>query len=512
MVNLSAFIAFHARQRPEHPAIIYGDEWVSYHDFDQRIRRLASLLIQRGIGENDVVAVFMKNSPAFLEVAFAASHVGAVFLPVNFRLAAHELTHILTDAGAKLLFIDEELASTCQLDQDVVVVDAMAQHDSRCLSSSDWPLPEAVPRRSDQLFRLMYTSGTTARPKGVMHSYENFYWKCMDHVVALNLTLEDKLLTVGPLYHVGAFDLPGVAVLWQGGTLCLHREFNAEAALASIERHQLSCAWLAPVMLNKILSVEDPERFDLSSLKWCIGGGEKTPESRIRDFTRVFKAGRYIDGYGLTESCSGDTLMEAGKEIEKIGSTGRALAHVEIRICDEKGNPLPPCTEGEICLRGPKITRGYWNDPEKTAESFFDDWFRSGDIGHLDEEGFLFVTDRRKDMILTGAENVASSEVENVIYLLPQVAEAAVVGLPDEQWGERMVAVVVLREGKTLNYSELESHCRGYLANFKVPKQLLISEGLPRNPSGKILKRELRDWYAPSDCPTSHLKQMSGGK
>ncbi|EHA16377.1 AMP-binding protein [Halomonas sp. HAL1] len=507
MVNLSAFIAFHARQRPEHTAIIYGEERVSYNAFDQRIRRLAALLKQRGIGEDDIVAVFMKNSPAFLEVAFATSYLGAVFLPVNFRLAANELAHILKDAGAKLLFIDEELTSVCEIDQHVVVVDTMSQHDSRRLSSPDLPLPDAVPRRSDQLFRLMYTSGTTARPKGVMHSYENFYWKCMDHVIALNLTAEDKLLTVGPLYHVGAFDLPGVAVLWRGGTICLQREFIAEDALASIEQHQLSCAWTAPVMLNQILSFESPERFDLSSLRWCIGGGEKTPESRIRDFTRVFTSARYIDGYGLTESCSGDTLMPPGMEIEKIGSTGRALAHVEIRICDEQGHPLPPNTDGEICLCGPKVTRGYWNDPVKTAESFFGEWFRTGDIGHLDGDGFLFVTDRRKDMILTGAENVASSEVENVIYLLPQVAEAAVVGLPDEQWGERLVAVVVLREGKTLSYSQLEQHCRGHLANFKVPKQLLISEGLPRNPSGKILKRELREMYARPSFVSSHPKQ-----
>ncbi|PMR74782.1 long-chain-fatty-acid--CoA ligase [Billgrantia endophytica] len=496
MVNLSAFIAFHARRRPMHTAIVYGEDRVSYRAFDQRIRRLAALLAQRGIGEGDVVALFMKNSPAFLEIAFAASHVGAVFLPVNFRLAADEVSYILADAGAKLLFVDEEFVTVCKLYQDVVVVDVRAQRDSRRLSDPDWPLPDVGPRRSDHLFRLMYTSGTTARPKGVMHSYENFYWKCMDHVIALNLTAEDRLLTVGPLYHVGAFDLPGVALLWQGGTLCVHREFDAEAALASIERHQLTCAWTAPVMLNQILAVENSERFDLSSLRWCIGGGEKTPESRIRDFTRVFTSGRYIDGYGLTESCSGDTLMEPGMEIEKIGSTGRALAHVEIRICDEEGRSLPANTEGEICLRGPKITRGYWNAPEKTAESFFCDWFRTGDIGHLDEDGFLYVTDRRKDMILTGAENVASSEVENIIYQLPQVAEAAVVGLPDERWGERMVAVVVLREGVSLSYSQLEAHCRKYLANFKVPKQLLISEGLPRNPSGKILKRKLREQYA----------------
>lgn len=496
MINLSAFIAFHARQRPDHTAIIYGECQVSYREFDKRIRRLAALLAQRGVREGDVVALFMRNSPAFLEIAFATSYLGAVFLPVNFRLAREEVRYILADAGAKLLFVDEQFDAVHNLFDGTVVVDTAAQKDSRTLSDPTWPTPDPCPRRSDQMFRLMYTSGTTDRPKGVIHSYENFYWKCMDHVIAVGLTGEDRLLTVGPLYHVGAFDLPGVALLWLGGTLCLHREFDAETALLSIERHQLTCGWTAPVMLNQILAVDNPQRFDLSSFRWCIGGGEKTPESRIRDFTRVFSAGRYIDGYGLTETCSGDTLMEPGMEIEKIGSTGRALAHVEVCICDEHGRELPASTEGEICLRGPKVTRGYWNAPDKTEESFFGDWFRSGDIGHLDEDGFLYITDRRKDMILTGAENVASSEVENVIYQLPEVAEAAVIGLPDENWGERVVAVVVPREGAELSYEMLEAHCRKHLANFKVPKQLLLSDTLPRNPSGKILKRKLREAYA----------------
>lgn len=496
VVNLSSFIAFHARQRPDHTAVIYGERRVSYREFDERIRRLAALLAQRGIGEGDVVALFMKNSPAFLDIAFASSYLGAVYLPLNFRLAREEVHYILADADAKLLFVDDQFDDVGNLYDDTVLVDAIAQEDSRTLSDPTWPTPEPCPRRTNQLFRLMYTSGTTARPKGVMHTYENFYWKSMDHVIALGLTSEDRLLSVGPLYHVGAFDLPGVALLWQGGTLCLHRDFDAEAALMSIDRHQLTCGWTAPVMLNQILAVENPERFDLSSFRWCIGGGEKTPESCIREFTRVFNAGRYIDGYGLTETCSGDTLMVPGMELEKIGSTGRALAHVEISICDEQGREQPANTEGEICLRGPKVTCGYWNAPDKTEESFFGDWFRSGDIGHLDEDGFLYITDRRKDMILTGAENVASSEVENVIYQLPEVAEAAVIGLPDQIWGERMVAVVVLREGVELSYEMLEAHCRRYLANFKVPKQLLLTEALPRNPSGKILKRKLRDAYA----------------
>jgi len=184
--------------------------------------------------------------------------------------------------------------------------------------------------------------------------------------------------------------------------------------------------------------------------------------------------------------------MEAGREIEKIGSTGRAIAHVAIEIRNEDGERLPPNANGEICLRGPKITRGYWKDPEKTASAFFGDWFRSGDIGYLDEDGFLYLTDRKKDMIISGGENIASSEVERVIYELPQVREVAVVGLPDERWGEEPVAIVVLADNATLGMLELNDHCRARLAGFKVPKQLIIRDSLPRNPSGKVLKRVLR--------------------
>ncbi len=495
MVNLSAFIRFHASRTPDRTAVVYGDLRISYAELADRCSRVAALLVARGIREGDVVAAFMKNSPAFLDLSFAVSQIGAVFLPVNYRLAAEEVAYIADNAGAKLVFADTEFAAQVSGLPQVVAVDEAAQADPRRLADAKLTDPGQTFRKPDDLFRLMYTSGTTDRPKGVMHTYNNFYWKCMDHIMNLGLTGEDRLLTVGPLYHVGAYDLPGMALLWLGGMLCLHREFDAAAALASIQRERLTCAWMAPVMLGQTLGCEGRQRYDVSSLKWCIGGGEKTPESRIREFTQLFKNGRYIDGYGLTETCSGDTLMEAGREIEKIGSTGRALAHVELQIRDDQGNVLPPDTEGEICIRGPKVTQGYWKDPQKTAASFFGDWFRSGDMGVLDRDGFLFITDRKKDMIISGGENIASSEVERVIYQLPQVAECAVIGLPDEKWGERPVAVVVLKSGAALDYPALERHCRAHLAGFKVPKELHFREMLPRNPSGKILKRVLRDEF-----------------
>jgi acyl-CoA synthetase (AMP-forming)/AMP-acid ligase II len=492
MVNLSSFIRFHATRSPERIAVVFQDQRITYAEFWRRIERTAGYLAAQEIGPGDVVAVMMKNSAAFLELAFAASHLGAVFLPVNFRLAADEVEYIAANAGAKLMLADEEFAAAVANLPATILLGEAVQADSTTLAKGHPPAPMHG-RKADDLFRLMYTSGTTDRPKGVIHTYDNFYWKSIDHVIALGLGESDRLLVAGPLYHVGAFDLPGVAVLWVGGTLCIHRDFEVERVLASITTEKLTGGWLAPVMLGSILAHPRRGAFDVSSVRWIIGGGERTPEARIRQYSDYLSRGRYIDAYGLTESCSGDSFMEAGREIEKIGSVGRALAHVEIEIRDAVGARLPPGAAGEICLRGPKITQGYWRDAEKTAASFHGEWFRTGDVGYLDAEGFLYLTDRVKDMIISGGENIASSEVERVVYQLPQVREAAIIGLPDETWGERPVAVVALNTGHSLDYETLAKHCRAHLAGFKVPKQLIVRDQLPRNPSGKVLKRLLRD-------------------
>jgi fatty-acyl-CoA synthase len=435
MVSLSASVAWWARTTPQRTALLYGSERINYGELMRRTAAGAGLLAAHGIRPGDVVALLMKNSAAYVELALAVSHAGAVLLPINYRLAADEVHYIAGHAGAKLVFVDDELQASAADIEQRIVLDAAAQADSSRLAAGCTPCEAPHASRPGDLFRLMYTSGTTDRPKGVMHSYENVAWKCLDHITALGLGRDDRLLVVGPLYHVGAFDLPGLALLLVGGTLAVMRDFDAADALALIERERLTGAWMAPVMLNRCLACDDRERFDLASLRWVIGGGERTPEQRIRDFGSLFKAARYIDAYGLTETCSGDTLMEAGREIEKIGSTGRALAHVQIQIRDAQGGVLAAGESGEICLRGPKVTRGYWRDPDKTAASFFGDWFRTGDIGHLDDEGFLYLTDRKKDMIISGGENIASSEVERVLYQLPQVAEAVAVGLPDHAVG-----------------------------------------------------------------------------
>lgn len=493
MLNLSHFVRYHALAAPNRTAIVYGDDRISYLELDERIRRIAGWLQEQGLGAGDVLAMLMKNSPAFIEIGFAASHVGAIFMPLNYRLAAEEVNYICDHAGAKMICVDAELADLVPTRLQRTIIDGDLQRDVSRAAGPSSTLAQRHQVQPDDVFRLMYTSGTTGRPKGVIHTYSNFYWKSVGHDIALGLGPDMRLLVAGPLYHVGAFDLPGIAVLWKGGTLVIHRDFNAEAAFQSIAREKVTCAWLAPVMLGSLLMEGNSAAHDLSSLLWVIGGGEKTPEARIHAFSDLFPKARYIDGYGLTESCSGDTLMEAGREIEKIGSTGRAIPHVDIEIRDDQGQPVPTGTAGEICLRGPKVTKGYWKDPEKTAESFFGDWFRTGDVGHLDADGFLFLSDRKKDMIISGGENIAASEIERVIYELPEIAETAVVGAPDDRWGERPVAFVVAKPGMTIDAGSIERHCRTKLAAFKCPRQIILRDGLPRNASGKILKRLLRD-------------------
>lgn len=497
MTSIAASVAWWARTQPGRTALVYQGQNISYSELQRRVEAVAGLIASRGVQPGQVVALLMKNSAAFIELALAITRAGAVLLPINYRLGTEEVAYIVNHAEARLIFVDDELqASVADCVVPCIVVDETAQADSSYLAVGIPPMATAHAVRLDDLYRLMYTSGTTDRPKGVMHTHSSEMWKILDHITALGLSRDERLLIVGPLYHVGAFDLPGVAVLVIGGRLVVLRDFDPALTLATIERERITGSWMAPVMLNRCLAYEGRDRHDLSSFRWLIGGGERTPEERIRGFGSLFKAARYIDAYGLTESCSGDTLMEAGREIEKIGSTGRAVAHVEIEIRDEQGRVLPVGKPGEVCLRGPKVTHGYWKDPQKTAASFFGDWFRTGDVGVLDSEGFLTLTDRKKDMIISGGENIASSEVERVLYQLPQVAEAVAIGLPDGQWGECVTAVVVLHPGTKLTLEDMRAHCEGRLGSFKTPKQLVVREELPRNPSGKVLKRVLRDELA----------------
>jgi acyl-CoA synthetase (AMP-forming)/AMP-acid ligase II len=338
----------------------------------------------------------------------------------------------------------------------------------------------------------MYTSGTTGRPKGVMLSHANLAWKNLAHLVEFGITSADVGLACGPLYHVGALDLTTTTLVAAGASTIIHRVFDPAEVADEIERSKVTVIWMAPAMVNAVMALPDIEQRDLSSVRLVIAGGEKMPIPLIERLRRVFPSAWFADAYGLTETVSGDTFLDRDSTIAKLGSCGRPCLFLELDLWDEDGKPVPPGEKGEVVLRGPKVFKGYWRDPEATERAFAGGWFHTGDIGIRDEDGYLFIVDRLKDMILSGGENIAGSEVERVLYEHGGILECAVVGRPDQKWGEVPVAFVVLKEGVTATVDELTEHCRAQLAKFKVPKDVTFIEALPRNPSGKVLKRELR--------------------
>src|SRR5262249_33556088 len=317
--------------------------------------------------------------------------------------------------------------------------------------------------------------------------------KNLAHITEFGFTNADLGLACGPLYHVGALDLTTTSLIAVGATTIIHRVFDAAAVVDELERSRVTTVWLAPAMVNAIMALPDIGRRDLSSVRLIINGGEKMPIPLIERIQRTFPSAWFADAYGLTETVSGDTFLDRDSILTKLGSVGRPCLYLELDIWDENGASLPPGRPGEVVLRGPKVFKGYWRDPDATSAAFAGGWFHTGDIGVVDDDGYLFIVDRLKDMILSGGENIAGSEVERVLYEHGAVLEAAVVARPDERWGEVPVAFVALRPNATATSDELIEHCRSQLARFKVPKEVVFVDALPRNPSGKVLKRELRD-------------------
>jgi acyl-CoA synthetase (AMP-forming)/AMP-acid ligase II len=497
--NLAGVLAHHADRFPDRPCLIWGEEVFTYGDVHARAGRLAAGLQRLGIGSGDVVAMILYNCPEFLEAMFAVSWIGGVFMPINWRLAAEEVAYIAGHAGARLVVSEAELASLAEAASarvggvPIVGVGPVPAGWTRleALLSTEPAVMADV--GGDDVHRLMYTSGTTARPKGVMITYANLYWKNIGHVVEFGITGADKGLACGPLYHVGALDLTSTTVLYAGGSLEIHRKFDAAQVLDALERNAISNVWLAPSMVNQILAHPTLRDRDLSGVRLIIDGGEKMPLPLIERLLRAFPGAWFADAYGLTETVSGDTFLDKRTTVRKLGSVGKPCLHVEVAIWDEVDNPVPPGTLGEIVLRGPKVFKGYWKDPDATAAAFRGGWFHTGDVGCLDVEGFLTIVDRKKDIIISGGENIASPEVERVLYEHPGVLEAAVIGQPDLRWGEVPAAFVVLREGVQVSETDLREFCLARLAKFKAPRVIRFIDALPRNPSGKVLKRVLRE-------------------
>ncbi|HWD55592.1 MAG TPA: long-chain fatty acid--CoA ligase [Acidimicrobiales bacterium] len=506
-VNWFGVLAHHAERSPDRVMTVFGGEATTYHDMATRSMALAAGLHASGVGHGHVVGLLSYNCPEFLETVFAANYLGAIAMPINWRLAAAEVRYILEHSEARALVCDEALlglADEATVGSEPTLVRACRAHEA----PTGWttlaelrttgPAVDRAPTDADDIHRLMYTSGTTGRPKGVMITHANLAWKNFAHLVEFGFNADDLGLACGPLYHVGALDLTTTTLVAAGATTIIHRVFDAAAVVDELERSKVTAVWLAPAMVNAIMAQPDVEQRDLSSVRVIINGGEKMPIPLIERIQRVFPSAWFADAYGLTETVSGDTFLDRDNIVKKLGSVGRPCVHLELEVWDDQGHPVRPGARGEIVMRGPKVFKGYWRDADATDRAFAGGWFHTGDIGVLDEDGYLFIVDRLKDMIVSGGENIAGSEVERVLYEHDAVLEAAVVGRPDERWGEVPVAFVVVRAGESATAEELLAHCAERLAKFKVPKDVTFLEALPRNPSGKVLKRDLRPVSRPA--------------
>jgi len=501
-MNWFAVLDHHATRTPDKAITVFEGETTTYQDMAWRVRELAGGLAQRGIGGGAIVALLSYNCPEFLETVFAANYLGAIAMPINWRLAAPEVRYILEHSGARVLVCDEPLVdladeATKDTRSSLLRVSLSAEPmgggwtslaDLRGAPSSSAYVPVAAA----DVHRLMYTSGTTGRPKGVMITHANLAWKNLAHIIEFGFTSSELGLACGPLYHVGALDLTTTSLIAAGATTIIHRSFEASDVVDELERSRVTTVWLAPAMVNAIMALPDIEERDLSSVNVVINGGEKMPIPLIERLQHTFPSAWFADAYGLTETVSGDTFLDRDSLVSKLGSVGRPCLYLELDVWDQNGTSLPAGERGEIVMRGPKVFKGYWRDPDATVAAFAGGWFHTGDIGVRDDDGYLYIVDRFKDMIVSGGENIASSEIERVLYEHDAVLEAAVVGRPDERWGEVPVAFVVLRHDATATADLLLEHCRAQLARFKVPTAITFLDALPRNPSGKVLKRELR--------------------
>ncbi|WP_431926632.1 acyl-CoA synthetase [Amycolatopsis tucumanensis] len=497
MYNFAAVLEHNVGRYPDKIVLTQDERRVTNRELSARVHALAAGLRELGIGRGDIVSLLLYNHLEFVETVLALNHIGAAFLPLNYRLSPAEWEFILGDSEAAAILTEPEFAGAVPesrirhrlllggtRDGWVSYDDLVARH-----------LGETVPVEPvgpDTLQRLMYTSGTTSRPKGVCITHANVLYKNLGQIVEFGLTSADTTLVCGPLYHVGGLDLPALATLHAGGSLLLTRKFDAREVADIIERDRPTNVWLAPSMMNALLHLPGITERDTSSVRFVIGGGEKMPVPLVERIRAVFPSAWFADAYGLTETVSGDTFNDAEHMLSKVGSVGRPVVHLRVRIVDESGREVPRGQLGEITLSGPKVFAGYWRDPDATAKALRDGWFHTGDIGRLDEDGYLYVEDRKKDMIVSGGENIATPEVERVLYEHPDVVEAAVVGMPHERWGEVPKAFVVLRPGATLDAADLVAFCRDRLAKFKVPAEIRFLGQLPRTPSGKVLKRDLR--------------------
>jgi fatty-acyl-CoA synthase len=499
--GLGYWLTRRAALTPQRTALVFEGERWSYAEFNRRTNALAHGLRALGVCPGDRVAYLDLNHPDFFLSLFAAAKLGAIFVPLNFRLTPPELAFIIGDAGVHTLIHDGAFAAAVDEIRDRIPCRELVCRTPRLgVRSLDDLLRDQRTDdmdnqvATDEVAVIMYTSGTTGRPKGAMLTHGNLLWNNINAGLAFDISVDDITLVCAPLFHIGGLNVTPLIAFMKGAEVVLMRAFDPGVVLELIPRHRATTMFGVPAMFLFMSQHPGFAAADLSSIRFFLCGGAPVPEALIRFYGQ--RGLCFAQGYGLTETAPFVTLVPVERAAEKVGSAGIPPFFTDVKLVDDAGHEVPTGERGEVVVRGPNVMKGYWNRPDATAEAIVDGWFHTGDIGTRDADGFFYIVDRKKDMIITGGENVYPAEVEDSLYQHPDVAEAAVIGVPDSRWGEAVLAIIVVKPGAELSEQDILDFSQGRLARYKQPRRVVFIDALPRNPAGKVLKFELRERIA----------------
>lgn len=504
-LTMASWVARHADARPSRVALAFRDRRITFAGLHAQVDRVALGLRERGVRKGDRVAAMLLNCPEFFELMMACNRLGAIFLPINFRLSAGEVGFMLDDATPEVFVYQaafRAVAEACaarggrqpvRVELGDEVPPGGAEAYAALVEGRAAGLEPAAVLESDPAL-MMYTSGTTGQPKGALLSHGNLLWNNVQMLHAVSVGDDDINYTVAPLFHIGGLNVLTGPFIYKGATTLIDDQFEPRRALAAMAAHRVTATFMVPAMWAAISRVPDFDTYDLTRLRTCLVGGAPCPVT-VLEFYQA-RGFRFQEGFGMTETAPIVSILASADVVRKNGSVGKPCVHVEVRIVDEAEREVARGQVGELVVRAPNVMLGYWNRPEASAEALRGGWMHTGDLARSDEENFLYIVDRKKDMVISGGENVYPAEVEQVLVRHPKVLEVAVIGLPDERWGETVAAVVACRPGEELALEELRAHCEGKLAHYKQPLALCLVEALPRNATGKVLKTELRERFA----------------
>jgi len=500
---IGEMLARQSRKNPSSIAFVEGDLRLTYKEINRRVNKLAGALAQRGVERGDRVALLMFNCMPMVECYFALAKLGAVAVPLNFRLVGGEAAYILNHSGSRILIYDgffqrmiEGIREQIPEVRDLVTLDAAPEQDALSygdLLQSGSEEEPVIPVFDDDPAFIMYTSGTTGRPKGAVLTHKNMMMCCINGLIEMKLSASDVYLCVPPIFHAAAlFAL--LMLTFLGSRSVLVKLFDPAAIAEAVAREGATLLFLVPAMWGMVLQVPGMSE-KMAGLRLGITGAAIMPLPLKEALLKALPGIGLVDALGQTEMSPVTTVLKPEDFLKKPQSVGRPVLNVEIRVVADDGNDVAAGEVGEILYRGPTMMKEYYRDTAATSEAIVGGWFHSGDLVRLDDEGYVYVVDRKKDMVISGGENVYPAEVEEVLYRHQKVLEAAVIGVPDEKWGERVHAVVVPKSGEALTHEEIIEWCAGHLAGYKKPRSVGFTDQLPRNAAGKVLKTKLRERY-----------------